>query len=62
VSGGIGSRTLDRERSSNGFNLASRLSLRMPSGDEDDFKGLNDMVLTPYLALSQEWGRFDFHF
>jgi outer membrane putative beta-barrel porin/alpha-amylase len=48
--------------SSNGFNLASGLSLRLPSGDEDNFQGLGDVVLTPYLALSQEWSRFDFHF
>lgn len=48
--------------STNGFNLASGLSLRLPTGDEDDFQGLNDVVLTPYLALSQEWSRFDFHF
>ena len=48
--------------SSNGFNLASGLSLRLPTGDEDNFQGLNDVVLTPYLALSQEWSRFDFHF
>ncbi|MGH8589076.1 MAG: transporter [Gammaproteobacteria bacterium] len=48
--------------SSNGFNLASGLTLRVPTGDEDDFQGLNDVVLTPFLALSQEWSRFDFHF
>lgn len=48
--------------STNGFNLAGGLSLRLPTGDEDDFQGLDDVVLTPYLALSQEWGRFDFHF
>ena len=23
---------------------------------------MNDVILTPYLALSQEWSRFDFHF
>ena len=48
--------------SSNGFNLASGLSLRIPTGDEDNFQGLDDVVLTPYLTLSQEWSRFDFHF
>lgn len=48
--------------SSNGFNLASGLTLRIPTGDEDDFQGLNDVVLTPFLTLSQEWSRFDFHF
>ena len=48
--------------SSDGFNLASGLSLRIPTGDEDNFQGLDDVVLTPYLALSQEWSRFDFHF
>jgi hypothetical protein len=48
--------------SSNGFNLASGLSLRLPTGDEDDFQGLDDVVVTPYVTLSQEWSRFDFHF
>jgi hypothetical protein len=48
--------------SSNGFNLASGLSLRLPTGDEDDFQGLDDVILTPFVALSQEWSRFDFHF
>ncbi len=48
--------------STNGFNLASGLSLRLPTGDEDNFQGLDDVVLTPYLTLSQEWSRFDFHF
>lgn len=47
--------------SSNGFNLASGLSLRLPTGDEDDFQGLGDVVVTPYLTVSQEYGRFDFH-
>jgi outer membrane putative beta-barrel porin/alpha-amylase len=45
----------------NGFNLASGLSLRLPTGDEDDFQGLGDVVVTPYLTVSQEYGRFDFH-
>ena len=48
--------------SSDGFNLASGLSLRIPTGDQDNFQGLDDVVLTPYLTLSQEWSRFDFHF
>ena len=47
---------------SNDFNLASGLTLRIPTGDEDDFQGLGDVILTPYLTLSQEWSRFDFHF
>ena len=47
---------------SNGFNLASGLALRIPTGDENNFQGLGDVVLTPYLALSQEWSRFAFHF
>jgi hypothetical protein len=47
---------------SNGFNLATGLALRLPTGDEDDFQGLDDVVVTPYVTLSQEWSRFDFHF
>ncbi|MGH8602022.1 MAG: transporter [Gammaproteobacteria bacterium] len=46
---------------SNGLNLASGLGLRLPTGDEDDFQGLDDFVVTPFLAASQEYGRFDFH-
>ena len=47
--------------SSNGLNLASGLGLRLPTGDEDDFQGLDDFIVTPFLAASQEYGRFDFH-
>ncbi|MGH6634875.1 MAG: transporter [Gammaproteobacteria bacterium] len=42
--------------SSNGLNLASGLGLRLPTGDEDDFQGLDDFVVTPFLAASQEYG------
>jgi hypothetical protein len=47
--------------SRNGFNLASGLNLRLPTGDEDDFQGLGDTTLTPFFSVSQEYGRFDFH-
>jgi len=45
----------------NGFNLAAGLTLRLPTGDEDDFQGLGDTMTTPFLALSQEYGRFHLH-
>ena len=45
----------------NGFNLAAGATLRLPTGDEDDFQGLGDTMLTPFLALSQEYGRFHLH-
>lgn len=44
-----------------GFNLAGGLTLRVPSGDEDNFQGLGDPTLTPFFSLAQEYGRFDFH-
>jgi hypothetical protein len=44
-----------------GFNLAGGLTLRLPSGDEDNFQGLGDTTLTPFFSLAQEYGRFDFH-
>ena len=45
----------------NGFNLAAGVTLRLPTGDEDDFQGLGDTMTTPFLALSQEYGRFHLH-
>ncbi|HJY82497.1 MAG TPA: transporter [Candidatus Binatia bacterium] len=45
----------------NGFNLAAGLALRVPTGNEDNFQGLGDTTLTPFVALSQEYGRFDLH-
>jgi outer membrane putative beta-barrel porin/alpha-amylase len=45
----------------NGFNLAAGLTLRLPTGDEGDFQGLGDTMTTPFLALSQEYGRFHLH-
>jgi hypothetical protein len=44
-----------------GFNLAGGLTLRVPSGDEDNFQGLGDTTLTPFFALAQEYGPLDFH-
>lgn len=45
----------------NGFNMALGSSLRIPTGNEDDFQGIGDTTFTPSLALSQEYGRFDMH-
>jgi hypothetical protein len=44
-----------------GFNLASGLALRLPSGSDGDFQGLGDYTLTPFLALSQEYGPVEAH-
>jgi hypothetical protein len=41
--------------------LASGLTLRLPTGSENNFQGLGDFTLTPYLALAREYRRFDFH-
>ena len=37
-----------------GFNLAAGLTLRLPTGNEDDFQSLGDTMTTPFLALSQD--------
>jgi hypothetical protein len=37
------------------------LTLRVPTGSEDDFQGLGDVTLTPYLALSHEAGPVELH-
>lgn len=37
------------------------LTLRVPTGSEDDFQGLGDVTLTPYLALSHETGPVELH-
>jgi hypothetical protein len=44
-----------------GFNLASGLVLRLPTGDEEDLQGLGNTTLAPFFALAQEYGRFDIH-
>ena len=44
-----------------GFNLASGLALRIPSGSNGNFQGLGDATLTPFLALSQEYGPVELH-
>lgn len=41
--------------------LAAGLSLRLPSGDPDNFMGLGDVTLTPYLVVSRVIQRYDFH-
>lgn len=48
---------LDREN----VNLAAGLTLRLPTGDEDNFQGLGDTTVMPFFALSFEYERLDFH-
>lgn len=50
-------RALDRS----GFSLAPLLTLRIPSGDESNFQGLGDVVLTPVFAVTRGFGRLDLH-
>lgn len=45
----------------NGLNLAPGLVLRVPTGDEDDFQGLGDTTLTPFVAFSYEYKFIEFH-
>lgn len=43
---------------SEGFNAAFGATLRVPTGDEDNFQGIGDTTLTPFLAWSLDYGRF----
>ena len=43
------------------FAFAPGLTLRVPTGRENDFQGLGDVTLTPNFSLAYEYGRFDFH-
>lgn len=43
------------------FDFASGLTLRIPTGDEDDFQGIGDTTLTPFFSLSQVYGPIDLH-
>ncbi len=45
----------------NGLKVASGLTLRVPTGEANDFQGIGDTVLTPFLSLSRAYGRLDFH-
>jgi hypothetical protein len=44
-----------------GFAAAALFSLRVPTGDEDDFQGLADVVLAPLVAVSRKIGPHDLH-
>ncbi len=43
------------------FNAAGGLTLRLPTGEEDDFQGLGDTVVTPFVGASYEYEKFHFH-
>lgn len=42
------------------FNVATGLGLRVPTGNEDDFQGIGDVTLTPFLAATHEIGPVEF--
>lgn len=42
-------------------NVAALLSVRMPTGNENDFQGLGDVIVTPFLAATYASGRLDLH-
>ena len=44
-----------------GFGGALLLSLRVPTGNEDNFQGLGDVVVAPLLAVSRKFGPHDLH-
>ncbi|MGH7858841.1 MAG: transporter, partial [Candidatus Binatia bacterium] len=41
--------------------MATGLALRVPTGDEDDFQGLGDTTLTPYLSAAHGRERLEIH-
>lgn len=45
----------------NYFDLAFGLTLRVPTGDEDDFQGLGDTTLMPFFVLASELGQLHLH-
>lgn len=44
-----------------GFNLGTGLVLRLPTGSQGNFQGLNDTTLTPFLSIAREYGPLDLH-
>jgi hypothetical protein len=44
-----------------GLKIASGLVLRVPTGEENDFQGIGDTTLTPFLSLAHEYGRINLH-
>jgi hypothetical protein len=44
-----------------GFGLASVLTIRVPSGEEENLQGLGDTVVTPALTATRALGRCDVH-
>lgn len=43
------------------FDLASGLTIRVPTGEEDDFQGIEGTAVTPFFSVSQVYGPFDLH-
>lgn len=43
------------------FNMAGGISLRLPSGSVENFQGVGDTTVLPYLSFSGEYGIIDLH-
>lgn len=54
-------RVYGHESGPNKFNFASGLTLRIPTGDADNFQGIGDTTLTPFFSGSFERGIFGFY-
>jgi hypothetical protein len=44
-----------------GFKAATVFALRIPTGEEEDFQGTGDVILSPGVIASRSFGRFDAH-
>jgi hypothetical protein len=54
-------RTKYRFLDSDGLRVGASLSLRLPTGSEDDFQGTGDTKVTPALSVSDAFGKFGVH-
>jgi hypothetical protein len=54
-------RTKYRLFAGNGLSVALGSTVRVSSGDEDNFQGIGENTITPFISLAQEYGPIDVH-
>jgi len=60
--GDVQLRTKYRFTDGTGFGAAAGLALSVPTGDEDNFQGIGDTTVTPFLSVAREFGPHDIYF